>query len=121
LLKIIFEKVGRKNINGIIHCTGGGQTKILNFINSLHIIKDNLFDIPPVFKLIQNESATDPKEMYKVFNMGHRMEIYTDSNTAIKIIEISNSYGIDAQVIGKVQSSDTKKLSIISELGNFEY
>ena len=121
LLKIIFEKVGRENINGIIHCTGGGQTKILNFINSLHIIKDNLFDIPPVFKLIQNESATDPKEMYKVFNMGHRMEIYTDSNTAIKIIEISNSYGIDAQVIGKVQSSDTKKLSIISELGNFEY
>ncbi len=121
LLKIIFEKVGRKNINGIIHCTGGGQTKILNFINSLHIIKDNLFDIPPVFKLIQNESATDPKEMYKVFNMGHRMEIYTDSNTAIKIIEISNSYGIDAQVIGKVQSSDAKKLSIISELGNFEY
>ena len=121
LLKIIFEKVGRKNINGIIHCTGGGQTKILNFINSLHIIKDNLFDIPPIFKLIQNESATDPKEMYKVFNMGHRMEIYTDSNTANKIIEISNSYGIDAQVIGKVQSSDTKKLSIISELGNFEY
>ena len=121
LLKIIFEKVGRKNINGIIHCTGGGQTKILNFINSLHIIKDNLFDIPPVFKLIQNESATDPKEMYKVFNMGHRMEIYTDSNTANKIIEISNSYSIDAQVIGKVQSSDTKKLSIISELGNFEY
>ena len=121
LLKIIFEKVGRKNINGIIHCTGGGQTKILNFINSLHIIKDNLFDIPPVFKLIQNESATDPKEMYKVFNMGHRMEIYTDSNTAKKIIEISNSFGIDAQVIGKVQSSDTKKLSIISELGNFEY
>ena len=121
LLKIIFEKVGRKNINGIIHCTGGGQTKILNFINSLHIIKDNLFDIPPIFKLIQNESATDPKEMYKVFNMGHRMEIYTDSNTANKIIEISNSYSIDAQVIGKVQSSDTKKLSIISELGNFEY
>ena len=121
LLKIIFEKVGRKNINGIIHCTGGGQTKILNFINSLHIIKDNLFDIPPIFKLIQNESATDPKEMYKVFNMGHRMEIYTDSNTAKKIIEISNSFGIDAQVIGKVQSSDTKKLSIISELGNFEY
>ena len=121
LLKIIFEKVGRKNINGIIHCTGGGQTKILNFINSLHIIKDNLFDIPPIFKLIQNESATDPKEMYKVFNMGHRMEIYTDSNTANKIIEISKSYSIDAQVIGKVQSSDTKKLSIISELGNFEY
>ncbi len=121
LLKIIFEKVGRENINGIIHCTGGGQTKILNFINNLHIVKDNLFDIPPVFKLIQNESNTDPKEMYKVFNMGHRMEIYTDSDSANKIIEISNSYGINAQVIGKVESSETKKLSISSELGNFEY
>ena len=121
LLKIIFEKVGRENINGIIHCTGGGQTKILNFIQDLHIIKDNLFDIPPVFKLIQEESNTDPREMYKVFNMGHRMEIYTDSITANEVIKISNSCGIDAQVIGKVQSSDTKKLSISSELGNFEY
>ena len=121
LLKIIFEKVGRENINGIIHCTGGGQTKILNFIQDLHIIKDNLFDIPPVFKLIQEESDTDPREMYKVFNMGHRMEIYTDLKTANEVIKISNSCGIDAQVIGKVQSSDTKKLSISSELGNFEY
>ena len=121
LLKIIFEKVGRENINGIIHCTGGGQTKILNFIQDLHIIKDTLFDIPPVFKLIQEESDTDPREMYKVFNMGHRMEIYTDSKTANEVIKISNSCGIDAQVIGKVQSSDTKKLSISSELGNFEY
>ena len=121
LLKIIFEKVGRENINGIIHCTGGGQTKILNFIQDLHIVKDNLFDIPPVFKLIQEESDTDPREMYKVFNMGHRMEIYTDSKTANEVIKISNSCGIDAQVIGKVQSSDTKKLSISSELGNFEY
>ena len=120
-MKIIFEKVGRENINGIIHCTGGGQTKILNFINDLHIIKDNLFDIPPVFQLIQNESDTDSREMYKVFNMGHRMEIYTDSTTANKIIEISNSCGIDAQVIGRVQSYETKKLSISSELGNFEY
>ncbi len=121
LLKVIFEKVGRENIHGIIHCTGGGQTKILNFIDNLHIIKDNLFDIPPVFKLIQNESNTDPKEMYKVFNMGHRMEIYTDAMTANKIIEISNSCGINAQVIGKVESSEAKKLSISSELGNFEY
>ena len=121
LLKIIFDKVGRENINGIIHCTGGGQTKILNFIDNLHIVKDNLFDIPPVFKLILNESDTDPREMYKVFNMGHRMEIYTDSNTANKIIEISNSYGIDSKVIGKVHSSIDKKLSISSELGNFEY
>ena len=121
LLKLIFDEIGRDKINGIIHCTGGGQTKILHFIENLQVLKNNLFEIPPIFKLIMNESNTDPKEMYKVFNMGHRMEIYTDSNTAIKIIEISNSYGIDAQVIGKVQSSDTKKLSIISELGNFEY
>ena len=121
LLKIIFEKVGREKINGIIHCTGGGQTKILNFIDNLHIIKDNLFDIPPFFILIQEESNTDPKEMYKVFNMGHRMEIYTDSNTANKIIEISNSYDIEAKIIGKVQSSKSKKLTINSELGNFDY
>ncbi|HJO70687.1 MAG TPA: AIR synthase-related protein [Flavobacteriaceae bacterium] len=121
LLKIIFEKVGREKINGIIHCTGGGQTKILNFIDNLHIIKDNLFDIPPLFKLIKDESNTDPKEMYKVFNMGHRMEIYTDSNTANKIIEISNSYDIEAKIIGKVQSSKSKKLTINSELGNFDY
>jgi|TARA_B110000263_G_scaffold36350_1_gene27996 phosphoribosylformylglycinamidine cyclo-ligase len=121
ILKIIFEKVGREKINGIIHCTGGGQTKILNFIDNLHIIKDNLFDIPPLFKLIQEESNTDPKEMYKVFNMGHRMEIYTDSNTANKVIEISNSYDIEAKIIGKVQSSKSKKLTINSELGNFDY
>ena len=121
LLKMVFEKVGREKINGIIHCTGGGQTKILNFIDNLHIIKDNLFDIPPLFKLIQEESNTDPKEMYKVFNMGHRMEIYTDSNTANKIIEISNSYDIEAKIIGKVQSSKSKKLTINSELGNFDY
>ena len=121
LLKMIFEKVGREKINGIIHCTGGGQTKILNFIDNLHIIKNNLFDIPPLFKLIQEESNTDPKEMYKVFNMGHRMEIYTDSNTANKIIEISNSYDIEAKIIGKVQSSKSKKLTINSELGNFDY
>jgi phosphoribosylformylglycinamidine cyclo-ligase len=121
LLKMIFEKVGREKINGIIHCTGGGQTKILNFVDNLHIIKDNLFDIPPLFKLIQEESNTDPKEMYKVFNMGHRMEIYTDSNTANKIIEISNSYDIEAKIIGKVQSSKSKKLTINSELGNFDY
>ena len=121
LLKIIFEKVGREKINGIIHCTGGGQTKILNFIDNLHIIKDNLFDIPPLFKLIQEESSTNPKEMYKVFNMGHRMEIYTDSNTANKVIEISNSYDIEAKIIGKVQSSKSKKLTINSELGNFDY
>lgn len=121
LLKMIFDNVGRNNINGIIHCTGGGQTKVLHFIDNLHIVKDNLFEIPPIFKLIQNESGTDSKEMYKVFNMGHRMEIYTDSVNSSEIIEISKSVGIDAKIIGKVVKSDYKKLTIHSELGNFEY
>ena len=121
LLKMIFDNVGRNNINGIIHCTGGGQTKVLHFIDNLHVIKDNLFKIPPIFKLIQNESGTDSKEMYKVFNMGHRMEIYTDSVNASEIIKISESVGIDAKIIGKVVKSDHKKLTIQSELGNFEY
>jgi phosphoribosylformylglycinamidine cyclo-ligase len=121
LLKMIFDNVGRNKINGIIHCTGGGQTKVLHFIDNLHVIKDNLFEIPPIFKLIQNESGTDSKEMYKVFNMGHRMEIYTDSVNASEIIKISESVGIDAKIIGKVVKSDYKKLTIQSELGNFEY
>ena len=121
LLKKIFEKVGRDKINGIIHCTGGGQTKILNFIDNLHIMKNNLFETPPIFKLIMNESNTKPKEMYKVFNMGHRMEIYTHPNYASDIIEISKSVGIDAKIIGEVLQSEKKKLSIQSELGNFEY
>ena len=121
LLKMIFDNVGRNKINGIIHCTGGGQTKVLHFIDNLHVIKDNLFKIPPIFKLIQNESGTDSKEMYKVFNMGHRMEIYTDSVNASEIIKISESVGIDAKIIGKVVKSDHKKLTIQSELGNFEY
>ena len=120
-LKKIFEKVGRDKINGIIHCTGGGQTKILHFVDDLHIMKNNLFETPPIFKLIMNESNTDPKEMYKVFNMGHRMEIYTHPDYASDIIEISNSVGIDAKIIGEVLKSQKKKLSIQSELGNFEY
>ena len=121
LLKKIFEKVGRDKINGIIHCTGGGQTKILHFVDDLHIMKNNLFETPPIFKLIMNESNTDPKEMYKVFNMGHRMEIYIHPDYASDIIEISKSVGIDAKIIGEVLKSQKKKLSIQSELGNFEY
>ena len=121
LLKKIFEKVGRDKINGIIHCTGGGQTKILHFVDNLHIMKNNLFETPPIFKLIMNESNTEPKEMYKVFNMGHRMEIYTHPNYASDIIEISKTVGIDAKIIGEVLKSEKKKLSIKSELGNFEY
>ena len=121
LLKKIFEKVGRDKINGIIHCTGGGQTKILHFVDNLHIMKNNLFETPPIFKLIMNESNTEPKEMYKVFNMGHRMEIYTHPNYASDIIEISKTVGIDAKIIGEVLKSEKKKLSIQSELGNFDY
>ena len=121
LLKLIFDEIGRNKINGIIHCTGGGQTKILHFIDNLHILKNNLFEIPPIFKLIMNESNTDPKEMYKVFNMGHRMEIYLDPENASKVIDISKSVGIDAKIIGEVIESDNKKLSIQSELGNFDY
>ena len=121
LLKLIFDEIGRNRINGIIHCTGGGQTKILHFIDNLHILKNNLFEIPPIFKLIMNESNTDPKEMYKVFNMGHRMEIYLDPEYASKVIDISKSVGIDAKIIGEVIESDVKRLSIQSELGNFDY
>ena len=121
LLKKIFDQVGRDKINGIIHCTGGGQTKVLHFIDDLHIIKNNLFEIPPIFELIMSESKTDPKEMYKVFNMGHRMEVYVDEKYASNIIGIAKNDGIDAKIIGEVSKSDKKKLSIQSELGNFEY
>ena len=121
LLKKIFDQVGKDKINGIIHCTGGGQTKVLHFIDDLHIIKNNLFETPPIFELIMSESKTDPKEMYKVFNMGHRMEVYVDEKYASNIIEIAKADGIDAKIIGEVSKSDKKKLSIQSELGNFEY
>ena len=121
LIKKIFEEVERKKINGIIHCSGGAQTKILHFIDKLHIIKDNLFDLPPVFKLIQEESATSWKEMYQVFNMGHRMEIYTDRSTADKIINISNGFNIEAKIVGRVEDSKNKKLTISSTYGTFEY
>lgn len=121
ILKRIFDKVGRGSIHGIIHCTGGGQTKILHFIENLHIVKNNLFEIPPIFNLIQKESDTDPKEMYKVFNMGHRMEMYIDPKIKNDIINISKSLGVEAKVIGEVFESNKKKLTIQSELGNFEY
>ncbi len=121
LIKKIFEEIERKKINGIIHCSGGAQTKILHFIDKLHIIKDNLFDLPPVFKLIQKESGTSWKEMYQVFNMGHRMEIYTDRSTADKIINISNGFNIEAKIVGRVEDSKNKKLTITSTYGTFEY
>ena len=122
IIKKILAK-HRKNIHGIIHCSGGGQTKVLKFVKGLHIIKDTLFETPPLFKLIQQESKTDWKEMYQVFNMGHRMEIYTDEKTAAQLISISKSFGVDAQIVGRVEKSSDKKnkLTIKSKHGTFEY
>ena len=121
ILNRIFNVLGRNKINGIIHCSGGAQTKILHFIDNLHVIKDNLFEIPIVFDLIQSESSTSWKEMYQVFNMGHRMELYVDNKYSNEIIEISKSFGVDAKVIGRVESSTEKKLTISSKYGKFEY
>lgn len=111
----------RPLIHGIIHCSGGAQTKVLHFANNVHIIKDNLFPTPPLFNLIQRESSTDWQEMYKVFNMGHRMELYVDQAQAQRMIEISQSYGIDARIAGSVHPYDGKKLTIKSEHGTFVY
>lgn len=121
ILNRIFNVIGRNKINGIIHCSGGAQTKILHFIDNLHVIKDNLFEIPIVFDLIQSESSTSWKEMYQVFNMGHRMELYVDNKYSDEIIKISKSFGVDAKVIGRVESSTEKKLTISSKYGKFEY
>tara|TARA_B100000131_G_scaffold303493_1_gene327594 strand:+ start:5302 stop:6471 length:1170 start_codon:yes stop_codon:yes gene_type:complete len=121
VIKEIFNQVNRIDIHGMVHCSGGGQTKALNFVEKLHIIKDNLFKVPPIFDLIQKESETSPKEMYQVFNMGHRMELYVNPNIAEKIIEISKSFEIEAKVIGRVEACKTRKLSIYSDLGSFEY
>ncbi len=111
----------RNQIHGMIHCSGGAQTKVLHFVDNLHIVKDNMFPTPPLFKMIQQESGTDWKEMYKVFNMGHRMELYVPEEIAGEIIDISRSFNIDAKVIGHVEKSDNKKLTIKSEYGEFEY
>lgn len=119
--KKIFEKVGRRNINGMVHCTGGAQTKILNFIENMRVIKNNLFQIPPLFDMIQKESQTEWREMYRVFNMGHRMEIYLPERFAQEVIDISKSYNIDARIIGHCEASNKKELIIESEFGKFEY
>jgi phosphoribosylformylglycinamidine cyclo-ligase len=108
-------------IDGMVHCSGGGQTKVLHFVNNVHIIKNNLFPIPPLFKLIQEQSGTAFQEMYQVFNMGHRMEIYVDESIAQGIIEIAKSFNVAAQIIGRVEASDAKQLSIESEFGTFKY
>jgi phosphoribosylformylglycinamidine cyclo-ligase len=111
----------RKQINGMVHCSGGGQTKVLHFVDQVHIIKDNLFPCPPLFRMIQEESETTWQEMYKVFNMGHRFEIYTDALTARELIAIAQSFNIDAQVIGSVEASEQKQVTIRSEFGEFHY
>ena len=121
VVKEVLSKTERKKIHGIIHCSGGAQTKVMNFVNNKHVIKDNLFQIPPVFNLIQNESQTSWREMYQVFNMGHRLEIYTDNDTANEIINISKSFNLDAQIIGRVTNSESNKLTIKSSKGVFNY
>ena len=120
VIKEILEKY-RRNIHGMVHCSGGAQTKVLHFVGDIHVIKDNLFDIPPLFDLIQKESNTDWKEMYKVFNMGHRMELYVPQEIADSIIAISNSYGVEAKVIGRVETHEGKNLTIKSPFGEFIY
>ena len=121
IIKSILSKFKNDKVHGIIHCSGGAQTKILHFVGHLHIVKDNMFAIPPLFKLIQEQSNTNWKEMYQVFNCGHRMELYVTPDIANDIIAISKSFNVDAQVIGKVEASDSKKLTIKSEFGVFNY
>ncbi|MDN5287476.1 MAG: phosphoribosylformylglycinamidine cyclo-ligase [Mucilaginibacter sp.] len=111
----------RSQVHGMVHCSGGAQTKVLHFIDELHIIKDNLFPVPPLFKLIQQESKTSWQEMYKVFNMGHRMELYVPETIAADLIKISQGFGVEAQIIGRVEKAETKKVTVQSEFGVFEY
>ena len=121
VIKKILSKYNSNEIHGMVHCSGGAQTKVLHFVDNVHVIKDNLFPVPPLFKLIQENSKTDWKEMYQVFNCGHRMELYVPAEVAQDIIEISKSFNIDAQIVGRVEKSDSKKLTITSEYGKFEY
>jgi phosphoribosylformylglycinamidine cyclo-ligase len=111
----------RDNIDGMIHCSGGAQTKVLHFAGNVHIIKDNLFPVPPLFRMIQEESGTEWKEMYQVFNMGHRFEIYTDENSAMGIIELAGKYGIEARIVGRCEKSEQKRLTISGEHGEYNY
>ena len=121
IIKEILSKFNSDTIHGMIHCSGGAQTKILHFVDNLHIVKDNMFEVPPLFKLIQEQSNTDWKEMYQVFNCGHRMEIYVSPEVAKEIIAISKSFNVDAKIVGRVETAETKKLTITSEFGVFEY
>ncbi len=121
LVKAIFDSLGREVVKGMIHCSGGGQTKVLHFADHVHIIKDNFLPIPPLFKLIQQESNTEWREMFQVFNMGHRLEIYTDQLSAEKMITLSKSFGIEAQIIGRTENIAGKKLTIQGKWGTLEY
>ena len=121
IIQKILKKYTSKDIHGIVHCSGGGQTKILHFVENLHIIKDQLFELPPLFKMIQEQSQTDWKEMYQVFNMGHRMELYVPKEIADDIITISKGFNVDAQIVGRVETSNRKELSIKSPHGDFIY
>ena len=121
IVKQLLQEYSSQDIHGMVHCSGGAQTKILHFVEGLHIIKDNLFPVPPLFQLIQQESKTDWKEMYQVFNCGHRLELYVDEKIATEIINISKSFNVDAQVIGRVEAAENKRLTIKSEYGTFTY
>lgn len=121
IIKAILDKYTPQEIHGMVHCSGGAQTKVLHFVNAVHVIKDHLFPIPPLFKLIQEQSKTNWKEMYQVFNCGHRMELYVPSEIAQDIIAISESFGVQAQIVGRVEDAQSKKLTIHSEFGTFEY
>ena len=121
IIKAILDSCPKDHIHGMVHCSGGAQTKILHFVDEHHIIKDNMFAIPPLFKLIQEQSKTDWKEMYQVFNCGHRMELYVQPEIAERIIEIASTFDVDAQIIGRVEASSTKKLTIKSDFGTFAY
>lgn len=121
VIKKLLSKYNSNQIHGMVHCSGGAQTKVLHFVDNVHVIKDNLFPVPPLFQLIQENSKTDWKEMYQVFNCGHRMEIYVPAEIAQDIIEISKSFNIDAQIVGRVEASETRKLTINSEYGIYEY
>jgi len=121
IIKKILSKYNNETIHGMVHCSGGAQTKILHFIDNLHIVKDHLFPIPPLFKLIQEQSKTDWKEMYQVFNCGHRMELYVSPEISKDLISISKAFNVDAQIVGRVEASSTKKLTIKSDFGEFIY
>ncbi len=121
IVKKILEKYTSKDIHGMVHCSGGAQTKILHFIDRLHVVKDNLFPVPPLFRLIQEQSGTHWSEMYQVFNCGHRLELYVDPSLADDLISLSKSFNVDARIVGRVEPSDVKKLSIKSEFGSFTY